>query len=269
MATPAPHASKHAQFGPYAAEVDEAYADTTSQLQPGDFEPGERIGRPLINARRKVLVRALVVSMLGAAGSWAWLNHQATLTDWGSATVAAIAPLLEQKTPAPTAQSPLSPPQQSAGMPQTWPASSSSPAVSPLTAASLAPTPADPDTDATASPLEKLPPPVIDPADPYQKRALAVGLHPDLSRVLLAKLSPADFRNAGVAIKTALSETADTEIYVWPRQRTAELALFQVKFVAGAPSDCRRYVVMVTKDGWLTTALPMEKCGVRMKEARK
>jgi hypothetical protein len=37
--------------------------------------------------------------------------------------------------------------------------------------------------------------------------------------------------------------------------------LFQVRFVAGAAPGCRRYVVTVTKDGWLTTALPMEKCG--------
>ena len=87
--------------------------------------------------------------------------------------------------------------------------------------------------------------------------------------MLLAKLSPTDYRNAGVAIKTALAETPDTDVLVWPRQRTPELALFQVKFVPGTVPDCRRYVVMVTKDSWLTTALPMEKCGVRVKDARK
>jgi hypothetical protein len=31
--------------------------------------------------------------------------------------------------------------------------------------------------------------------------------------------------------------------------------------VQGAAPACRRYVVTITKDGWLTTALPMEKCG--------
>ena len=91
-------------------------------------------------------------------------------------------------------------------------------------------------------------------------RAVAVGLHPDLSRVLLARLSPADYRNAGIAIKTAVAETPDTDVFVWPLQRKPELALFQVRFVAGAAPDCRRYVVAVTKDGWLTTAPPMEKC---------
>ena len=104
---------------------------------------------------------------------------------------------------------------------------------------------------------------------PYQTRAAAVGLHPDLSRALLARLSAADYRNAGIAIKTALAETAETAIYVWPRQRKPEEALFKVRFVPGAPAGCRRYVVTVTKDGWLTTALPMEKCGPQPRQARR
>lgn len=99
------------------------------------------------------------------------------------------------------------------------------------------------------------------PSDPYQKRASAAGLHPDLSHILLARLSPTDYRNAGIAIQTAIAETPDAGVFVWPRQRKPELALFQVRFVAGAATGCRRYVVAITKDGWLTTALPMEKCG--------
>ena len=100
-------------------------------------------------------------------------------------------------------------------------------------------------------------------------RAAAVGLHPDLSRALLARLSPTDYRNAGIAIKTALAETAETAVYVWPRQRKPEEALFKVRFVPGAAAGCRRYVVTVTKDGWLTTALPMEKCGPQPRQARR
>ena len=122
---------------------------------------------------------------------------------------------------------------------------------------------------ATEQPLEAPPapepltPPSADPADPNQKRALAAGLHPQLSRVLLARMSTADYRNAGHAVKTALAVTPDTEVFVWPRQRKPDEALFNVRFVQGASVDCRRYVVSITKDGWLTTALPMETCGLK------
>lgn len=112
-------------------------------------------------------------------------------------------------------------------------------------------------------PPEPLTPPTPDPADPNQKRALAAGLHPQLSRVLLARMSATDYRNAAHAVKTALAETPDTEVFVWPRQRKPDEALFSVRFVQGASADCRRYVVSITKDGWLTTALPMETCGLK------
>jgi hypothetical protein len=137
-------------------------------------------------------------------------------------------------------------------IPQPAPQSPAPPAT-----AALPPAAAGADEPAPA-PLE---PPSVDPADIYQVRALAVGLHPGLSRVLLARLSPDDYRNAGIAIQKAVAETPDSGVLVWPRQRKPELALFHVRFVPGAAPDCRRYVVTVTKDGWLTTALPMEKCG--------
>jgi len=57
-------------------------------------------------------------------------------------------------------------------------------------------------------------------------------------------------------------------VFVWPRQRKPELALFEVRFVPGAAPHCRRYVVTVTKDGWSTTAPPMEKCDAAL-AARK
>jgi hypothetical protein len=96
---------------------------------------------------------------------------------------------------------------------------------------------------------------------PDQMRASQVGLNPDLSPVVLAQLSPTDYRNAAIAIRTALAKTPDGEVFVWPRQRKPELALFRVRFVAGAAPGCRRYVVTITKHRWSTTALPMEKCG--------
>lgn len=98
--------------------------------------------------------------------------------------------------------------------------------------------------------------------DPYQKKAEAVGLNPGVSRALLKKLSKADYRNAGIAIKTALAETADSDVYTYPRDKKPGLASFEVKFVAGAEDKCRRYVVTITKDRWSTTAPPMEKCGL-------
>jgi hypothetical protein len=98
--------------------------------------------------------------------------------------------------------------------------------------------------------------------DPIQQRAVAAGLHPELSRVLLRQLSPADLRNAGVAIKTALSETAHDAVFLWPREARADLARFRVRFVTGATPGCRRYIVEVIKDRWVTTALPVEKCGL-------
>ena len=109
-------------------------------------------------------------------------------------------------------------------------------------------------------PVVPLPPLNVDPTDPYQKRALAAGLHPDLSRVLLSRLSDTDYRNARVAITKALREVGNNATLVWPHQRVPKHALFKVHFVAGAAAHCRRYVVTITKDGWSTTAQPMERC---------
>ena len=118
-----------------------------------------------------------------------------------------------------------------------------------------------PETGEAARPeAERLPIPEVDPADPYQRRAASVGLHPGLSRVLLQRMSPVDYENADIAIRQALKKP-DNAVVIWPRQRTPELALFRVHFVLGAAPGCRRYVVTITKDGWTTTALPMENCG--------
>ena len=96
--------------------------------------------------------------------------------------------------------------------------------------------------------------------DPLQVRAKAVGLHSALSPVLLSRLSKTDFQNAGYAIRTALAKTADDKTFKWPTRRKAGLAIFEVRFVPGAAPGCRRYVVTIEKDRWLTTALPLENC---------
>lgn len=106
------------------------------------------------------------------------------------------------------------------------------------------------------------PPEKLTVVDPFEARAKAAGLHPELSRALLAQLTDADFRNAGIATRRAVEKMRDDETFKWPRHREAGLATFEVRFVAGAPPDCRRYVVTVEKNRWLTTALPVETCGV-------
>jgi hypothetical protein len=100
--------------------------------------------------------------------------------------------------------------------------------------------------------------------DPYRRKAEAIGLNPDLSRVVLARLTPADYRNAAYAIDKAIKTVPDDGEFTWPRARKAGLAEFNVHFVEGAAHDCRRYVVTITKDRWTSTALPMEKCGVKV-----
>lgn len=101
-------------------------------------------------------------------------------------------------------------------------------------------------------------------SDPYRKKAEAVGLHPDLSRAVLARLTPADYRNAAYAIEKAIKTVPDDAEFTWPWARKTGVAVFNVHFVQGAGRDCRRYVVTVTKDRWTSTALPMEKCGVKI-----
>ena len=221
------------------------------------------------------MLRGLLLVML-LGGGWALIGEPATWPEWLVGKVAAISAAMERN-PGQSQQAASAMATAAAKPPQAEP--SSKPATIEAPPASLQPPPsgkpaaaqssAPPATaalpaatagadDPAPAPLE---PPSVDPADIYQVRALAVGLHPGLSRVLLARLSPDDYRNAGIAIQKAVAETPDTGVLVWPRQRKPELALFHVRFVPGAAPDCRRYVVTVTKDGWLTTALPMEKCG--------
>lgn len=207
---------------------------------------GERIGAPVRSSRLRRFLRTLLITglILGAGyivaldpAAW-WQRAQ-----WVGAQAGALGALLESKTASQAEPPTKAVPQRLARPESPEPAASALPEVQPL------------------------PPLVVDPNDPYQKRAEAVGLHPGLSRVLLARLSAADYRNAEHAINTAIAKTPDGTVFTWPRQRRPDLALFKVHFVRGVTPDCRRYVVTVAKDGWVTTALPMERCGANLRQA--
>lgn len=115
----------------------------------------------------------------------------------------------------------------------------------------------DPDEEPASSTPIPPPPAALTPA---QRRAEAAGLHTGLSRVLLERLTAADYRNATEAIRRALAAPRDDGPYVWPPRTEGSSAQFTVRFVAGAAQGCRRYVVTILKDRWETTALPVERC---------
>ena len=255
-------------------EYDHAYDDTRLVDAHTDYVPDERLGPPLPGSGRKAWIWGSAFVLLALGGAWATLDDQLSWPEWLRTAIVAVSQSLERK-PAATTLASTAPP--AGSEPSTKLADLDAPQISqspqaPASAntATLTITVPPPAAAPAAQPPEAYRPPAADPADPFQKRAAAVGLHPELSRVLLERLTPADYRNAGIAIQTAVAETPDSGVLVWPRDRQPELALFQVRFVPGAAPDCRRYVVSITtKDGWLTTALPMEKCGVQRRPARR
>jgi len=241
--------------------------------------PGERIGPPLAGVGRKILRRGALLALLAGGGWSLWTGAVAWPTwlprNWAEVSrwIEAQPPRLERTatpTLAPLADAPrqlavklppLEPPPHSLASPA--PVPEAKPEPPPMTTGALPSEPPPP------SPAEPLRPATPDPSDPLQVRAAAIGLHPEVSRVLLQRMSAADYRNAEFAIRSALNETPDDGVFVWPRQRKPELALFRVRFVVGAAPSCRRYVVTVVKDGWLTTAPPMEKCGAEAAGPRR
>jgi len=249
-------------------------------FEADELVPSERVGPPLARTGGKAMLRGLLI-LIVFGGGWVLIGDRTTWPEWLRFETAALSTWMDRNVRGPV--EPTVPKMASAfpsasTEPRMKPAALDPPthaeqpsvpgnaaSAPPLTTATL-PAPATGRDDPQAAPLR---PPSADPAEPYQMRAEAVGLHPDLSRVLLMRLSPTDYHNAGIAIQTAMAETADSAVFIWPRQRKPELALFKVHFVPGAAAGCRRYVVAVAKDGWVTTALPMEKCGSEAGRARR
>jgi hypothetical protein len=272
--------AQHPHIRPFAYD---SYGDldTGPRFLEDELSAGERIGAPVKRRGRRLLRRILILLILFGA-AWAVLGHPSTwpVERWASylktqaaavyaaierkvseSAVAARQPVAEQPKPIALERSlpPASEPVPIATAPPSVP---ETPKGSQIATGSL---PAAAETQ----PPPPLPPPSVDRSDPYQVKAEAVGLHPGLSRVLLKRLTETDYRNAGYAIKTALAETSEGSSFLWPRERKGGLALFKVHFVQGAGPECRRYVVTITKDGWATTAFPMEKCGAQYARIRR
>jgi surface antigen len=267
-------ASAHSNIRPFAYD-DYGGLDPGGQAFDGGLSPDERIGRPLKRRGRKLLW-GIVLLLIAFGATWGLYGHPSTWpverwANYATRQATAVYTAIERKwseferrpaaaadQPKPFAlEKPLPPPEHLPAIKTAVAPVAPDPAkapVSPIVTGSLPP---------AADKVEPLPPLKVDRSDPYQVKAEAVGLHPGLSRVLLTRLSEADYRNAGIAIKTALAETPEGSAFLYPRERKAGLALFKVHFVQGVSSDCRRYVVTITKDGWATTAFPMEKCGAQ------
>lgn len=225
----------------------------------------ERIGAPVSSAMRTAIRRLAGLAIVVGLG-WLVIENRETAAAWLAQARSATAALMETAGRTGKAETAAREPKPGALMPlveaDTGKVEAAAPA-SEVTTGSLARIGKPYEEPAAETPADK------DALDALQRRAEAVGLHPGLSRVLLARLSAVDFRNAQIAIDTALTQTPDDSEHTFPKTRDAGLALFRVHFVAGAGDSCRRYVVTIAKDGWLTTALPMEKCGVKLRSARK
>jgi hypothetical protein len=255
-----------------------------------ELAPGERAGAPLVPRRKRWWLRGFVLLAVGGGGwacftdpegAWGWASKRlATAASVGETILSEWRPnaRLVDAPPPPLALAPLQllePATIEAAAATVSgstivPADHSAPRFE--TEAAPPPPPAE-KIEKAAKPanIEKpapLPPlPAL--TDPLQKRAEAVGLHPELSRALLQSLTATDFKNAAAAIKKAIAETPEDAVLVWPPQPKPGLARFRIHFVPGISAACRRYVVGVGKNGWLTTALPMERCGIKPKPPSK
>lgn len=258
------------------------WSDTHATTDTFDsFDVGDRAGAPLQRPRSKALrgsVLALALLGIGAAtyhDPSLWPKAWSTLAPAGTWLIeAASSPQKPQSVKAP--EPPSANTQTLAPVPMT-PPDRETRETAPAARIAIAPTP-DPEKplppadtrspeaakrDAAISAMRQ---PIT---DPHQKRAEAAGLHPDISVALLKRLTEADYKAAAAAIRKALAELGEDGALVWPEKRKPTAALFRVSFVTGAAPDCRRYIVAIAKDGWQTTALPVETCGIERAAAKK
>ena len=269
--------AKPARYSRMSHYGDHPHTDDVSD--PMGFTAGPRMASAPARRSGATSLSLIAIALAGIGGGWAMFGDPSTWPDRvaqfmeaakgappaapPAATASKLAAPEPERTAEPIATSSISKPAEASGTPQV--AIAEPPAAKP--AEPEAP-PAKEEKDAAAAPPEepqKLPEVVA--TEPWQKRAVAAGLHPELSRALLDRLSTVDYRNASYAVRTALAETPDSQVFSWPRESKRGLAVFQVKFVEGAPAGCRRYVVTISREGWSTTALPMEKCGIKQRQS--
>ncbi|MDQ8697353.1 hypothetical protein [Hyphomicrobium sp. LHD-15] len=238
-----------------------------------NVEPSERAGAPLPN-RRKARLRRMLAGIVLVAGTWvavANLGVEGVIETGKSFYEIAVSnaqDMIARVKPEglPTTDST---PNNLAGasapaLPNGQPAEAALPELTITQNPATGPAAEEaPSTEAmgTAYAEKAEPAEEIKDQSPKRKRAIAAGLGPDLPNVLLTRLSQGDLKNAGYAIKTALAKTADDASFSWPPKPSREQALFEIRFVQGAPSGCRRYIVTVTKDRWSSTSAALEKCG--------
>lgn len=265
-----------------------AYSDgiEVADFASAGLDSSERIGRAMERPRSRIVRRGLLAIGLLGAGAATYADPGLWQRGWTTArplvgalveavrtppTATAVAPPAEATQRAiadPPIEKRAALPVEKPRPPASEPPAAPTPTVTPTVQPPPPSSPAKPaqkaalaDGSRPAGDAYAAPTPTA--ADPLTKRAEAVGLHPDLSRALLQRLSDGDFKTAATAINKALSEVGDTETFVWPQKAAKGATRFRISFVQGAPQDCRRYVVEIAKDGWQTTALPVEKCGVK------
>ncbi len=262
-------------------ELPSDYEDDDFQWTAADeLVSGERVCAPIDEPRGSTFLSAGLVIVVGLVAGWLIVQFpdaSQAVRDTASAFVAGAAqtppPAVEPLAPHADAQPP--PPVADTDV-AAVPGADAGEAVAPAAPIAEPDAAAATDNDSTSTDApdatvaaEPLPKPVADPKDPNQKRALAAGLHPDVSKALLARMTAVDYDNARDAVRTALAQTDDGDVLTWPRAGSkAGAALFEVKFVAGAAAGCRRYVVIVTLDRWSTTAPAMETCGAELPKRR-
>ena len=170
-----------------------------------DFYPGEPIAGP-VRQRSRIRTFSYIV-MLGVAG-WGMMQTSAVWRPWLDKGVAIVSAEVERRqatnqaaatataTTPPPASAPVEPLSMAKDVAAIAGTALNPPGAEPVAqpgTSEATTSPAAPDAAVETPPLNSqpapLPEPQIDPGDPYQKRAAAIGLHPQLSRALLSSFS--------------------------------------------------------------------------------